>query len=236
MAATEFHRVAIIGAGLGGLTCARILQQCGLDAVIFERDAAPDARNQGGTLDMHAEAGQRALRDAGLEAEFRSIARPEAQGLRIVDKTGKSHWDDVGMPETFDRPEVDRKALRDLLIASLDPSRIRWGHKLTRIEAAEGGHVLHYENGKVAKAGVLLGADGARSCVRPLLSDAKPHYTGVSFIEIGIPDVERNHPNVANLVGRGSLMALSDDKGILAQTNGDGRLRVYLAFRTHEEW
>ncbi|HBR2024126.1 TPA: FAD-dependent monooxygenase [Klebsiella variicola] len=237
MTEPEFHRVAIIGAGLGGLTLARILQKHGLDAVIFERDASRDARSQGGTLDMHAESGQRALRDAGLEAEFRAIARPEGQGLRIVDKAGHFHWDETGDPATFDRPEVDRGALRDLLIDSLEPGRIRWGHKLTRIEPAERGcHVLHFENGARIKAGVLVGADGAWSRVRALLSDAKPVYTGVSFIEIGIPDAEQHHRGVANVVGKGSLMVLSDDKGLLAQANGDGRIRVYVAFRVPEDW
>lgn len=233
MTEPEFHRVVIIGAGLGGLTLARILQKHGLDAVIFERDA----RGQGGTLDMHAESGQRAIRDAGLEAEFRAIARPEGQGLRIVDKTGHFHWDEIGDPATFDRPEVDRGALRDMLIDSLEPGRIRWDHKLIRIEPAERGcHVLHFENGACIKAGVLVGADGAWSRVRPLLSDAKPIYTGVSFIEIGIPDAEQNHRGVANVVGKGSLMVLSDDKGLLAQASGDGRIRVYVAFRVPEDW
>lgn len=77
MTTREYHSLAIMGAGLGGLTLARVLQKHGIDAVIFERDASRDARSQGGSLDMHAEAGQRALRDAGLEAQFRSIARPE---------------------------------------------------------------------------------------------------------------------------------------------------------------
>jgi len=237
MTEPEFHRIVIIGAGLGGLTFARILQKNGLDAVIFERDVSRDARNQGGTLDMHIEAGQRALKDAGLAAEFRAIARPEGQGMRIVDKTGAFLWDEVADDESFDRPEVDRGALRDLLIDSLEPGRIRWGHKLVHIEPAERGcHILQFENGTSVKAGVLVGADGAWSRVRPLVSDAKPLYTGVSFIEIGVPNVESDYPELAELVGHGSLMALSDDKGLMAQKNGDGRLRVYVAFRKPEDW
>jgi 2-polyprenyl-6-methoxyphenol hydroxylase-like FAD-dependent oxidoreductase len=54
--------IAIIGAGLSGLICARILQQHGVDATIYERDDSPTARRQGGSLDIHAESGQVALR------------------------------------------------------------------------------------------------------------------------------------------------------------------------------
>ena len=232
---SEFHRLAIVGGGLGGLTLARILQKNGLDVVVFEREPSRNGRGQGGSLDLHLESGQFALKKAGLEAEFIAIARPEGQGLRIVDKTGTVHWDESGAPETFDRPEVDRGRLRDLLLDSLKPGTVRWGHKLSGIEPAEHGcHVLRFENGASITAGVLIGADGAWSCVRPLLTDAKPVHTGVSFVEIGIPDAQQNHPTLATMVGHGLFMALSDDKGLLAQRNGDGRIRVYVAFRMAE--
>ncbi|MCK1718681.1 NAD(P)/FAD-dependent oxidoreductase [Bradyrhizobium sp. 141] len=234
MTMREHHSLAIIGAGLGGLTLARILQNHGVDAVIFERDASRDVRSQGGSLDMHVEAGQRALKDAGLEAQFRRIARPEGQGLRIVDKAGTPYWNEIGALDAFDRPEVDRGALRDLLIDSLEPGRLRWGNTLTHIEPAERGHRLHFGSGKSITAGVVIGADGAWSRVRPLLTPATPLYTGISFIEIGIPDAESNHPEVARMVGHGSFMALCDDKGLLAQCNGDGRIRVYVALRMPE--
>ncbi len=70
-------RIAVVGAGPGGLTCARILQRHGLEVVVYDRDSGPDARDQGGTLDLRVDDGQLALREAGLIDGFDALARPE---------------------------------------------------------------------------------------------------------------------------------------------------------------
>jgi 2-polyprenyl-6-methoxyphenol hydroxylase-like FAD-dependent oxidoreductase len=62
-----------------------------------------------------------------------------------------------------------------------------------------------------------------------------PPTPGAGFIEIGIPDVDRVHPEIGRFVGRGSLFALADHKGLIAQRNGDGRIRVYVALRMPED-
>ncbi|WP_164076144.1 FAD-dependent monooxygenase, partial [Stenotrophomonas maltophilia] len=54
---SQYPTIAIIGGGLGGLTLARILHLNGIMATVFELDAHPLARPQGGSLDMHAETG-----------------------------------------------------------------------------------------------------------------------------------------------------------------------------------
>ena len=64
MGATN-QRIAIIGAGPGGLTCARILQRHGIPVTVYERDADAHARQQGGSLDLHEADGQAALRPVG---------------------------------------------------------------------------------------------------------------------------------------------------------------------------
>jgi 2-polyprenyl-6-methoxyphenol hydroxylase-like FAD-dependent oxidoreductase len=228
--------IAIVGAGPGGLVAARVLQNKGLDVAVFEREASRASRGQGGVLDLHPESGQWALIEAGLEAQFRALARAEGQDMRILDRSGKALWEEVSPPDLMARPEVDRPALREVLLDSLRPGTILWDHQLVGVEplASDGRHALRFANGSIVTADVVVGADGARSQVRPLLTDARPLYTGVSFLEIGIPDAERTHPACARTVGRGSCFALADDKGVIAQRNGDGRIRIYVAFRMAE--
>jgi 2-polyprenyl-6-methoxyphenol hydroxylase-like FAD-dependent oxidoreductase len=97
--------------------------------------------------------------------------------------------------------------------------------------------VLHFADGRSAAYDLLVGADGADSRVRALLTDARPTHTGQSVVELGITDIDRTHPDLAAMVGRGNYWVLGDGQSLSAQRNGDGRVRVYLSFHdTAEDW
>lgn len=230
-------RISIIGAGPGGLTCARILQRHGLDVTVHDGDPEPDARDQGGSLDLHADTGQIALGDAGLLQQFFDRSRPEGQEMRLYDSSGallSSHIPDVD--ERF-KPEIDRGALRHLLLDSLEPGTIRWGHRLDRVDGPEDGpRTLHFTDGTIAETDLVIGADGAWSRVRRALSDAVPGYVGVSFLEAWFEDVDSRHREVAELVGPGSAHVGDGRRGLFAQRNGGGRLRVFIIQQVHADW
>ncbi|MFE2378759.1 FAD-dependent oxidoreductase [Streptomyces sp. NPDC059398] len=230
-------RISIIGAGPGGLTCARILQQHGVAVTVHDRDAGPGARNQGGTLDLHADNGQIALRTAGLLDEFFALARPEGQEMRRLDPAGRLTSHEVPGPDELFRPEIDRGTLRDLLLGSLEPGTVHWGRALQRVSGpARGPRQLHFSDGTTVETDLVIGADGAYSRVRPDVSPAVPGYTGVSFLEAWFSDVENRHPGIAGLVGQGSAHAADGERAMFAQRGGDHHIRVYLIQRVPADW
>lgn len=230
-------RIAIIGGGPGGLTLARILQTHNIATTVFERESSPDERQQGGSLDLHAESGQLALHLAGLDEQFQAIARYEDQEGRLLDKNGRVLLENGHGEEIGDRPEVDRTELRKLLLNSLELGVVRWGYKLGSIcQTDDNTYDLRFENGATETFDLVVGADGAWSRVRPLLSSATPMYTGVTFIELNLDDVDESHPALARLVGHGLMFSLDNNKGLLAQRNGHAHIRVYAAMRIPEGW
>ncbi|MFI9006141.1 FAD-dependent oxidoreductase [Actinosynnema sp. NPDC053489] len=224
--------IAIVGAGMGGLALARVLHVHGVEAVVYERDSSRRARGQGGTLDIHS--GQRALREAGLIDGFFAIARGEGQDMRLMAPDGTLLLrEDTPDDAPLLRPEVDRAALRDLLLDSLPHHAVRWGHAFE--SAADG--VLRFADGRTATYDLLVGADGANSRVRALVTDARPAHVGQNCVELRIPDVDRTHPDLAALVGRGNCWVFGDGKSLAAQRNGDGCVRIGLNFyHTGEDW
>jgi 2-polyprenyl-6-methoxyphenol hydroxylase-like FAD-dependent oxidoreductase len=237
MNTSENTRIAVLGGGPGGLTLARVLQRNGVSCTVLEREGSVVARPQGGTLDMQTETGQVALRTAGLLAQFLARSRPEGQDGRMLDKTGKVLLDHHADPDEQEKPEIDRGQLRTLLLDSLAAGTVRWHSDIREItEHGTAGYEIHLADGTSHVAEVVIGADGAWSKVRPLLSSAKPEYTGVTFVEIHLEDIDERHPDLAELVGDGSMFALSDNKGLLAQRNSGSHVRIYAALRVPEDW
>ncbi|MFE9561394.1 FAD-dependent oxidoreductase [Streptomyces sp. NPDC006487] len=236
---TTHHPLAIIGAGLGGLTLARVLHVHGIEAAVFDLDASRTARDQGGMLDLHEESGQAALRAAGLHEDFRALVLPGGQAMRILDSGAAVHLEHADEQDGADRgrPEVHRAALRDLLLDSLPVGTVRWGAKATGVRALAGGvHEVALADGSVFTTGLLIGADGAWSKVRPLVSSALPRYCGLSFAEAHLYDADVRHPASAALVGGGMMFALDEGLGLLAHREPGGTVHVYAALRTGEDW
>ncbi len=231
--------VTIIGGGLGGLMLARVLHVHGIAATVYEAEASPDARSQGGLLDIHEYNGQLALKAAGLYDEFRALIQAEAESQYVLDKDANVllYQADKG---NGGRPEVPRGELRRILLESLPAGTVRWGHKTTEVSSlSDGRHMVTFANGaneSTVTTNLLVGADGAWSKVRPLLTDEKPAYAGTSFIETFLYDSETRHKASADAVGFGTMMALAPGKGIMAHREGCDTLHAYVALNKPEEW
>ena len=228
--------IAIVGAGLGGLTLARVLHVHGIEATIYEAEVSVAARVQGGSLDIHEDTGQVALRAAGLHDAFSQIIHLGAQALRVLDKEGRVLMDG---PDEGDggRPEVLRGDLRHILLNSLPPDTIRWGHKVTAAASLGAGqHELSFADGSTAITDLLIGADGAWSKIRSLVSARLPTYVGISFIETYLFDSDTRHPACARAVGNGSFFALAPGRALLAHREPNNVVHTYVALTKPEDW
>ncbi|MEW1658706.1 FAD-dependent monooxygenase [Streptomyces sp. NPDC093707] len=231
--------VTIIGAGLGGLALARVLYLHGIPVTVYEADSSPTARSQGGMLDIHRHNGQLALRAAGLMDEFRALVLEGRQAIRLLDRNGTVLFDQAD-DGTGTSPEVQRGELRQILLDALPDGTVRWGHRATAVHALGAGrHEVAFADGAAVVTNLLVGADGAWSRVRPLLSDATPAYVGRSFVETCLRDAGARHPATAKAVGGGTLVALDPDengKWLVAHREKGGTLHAYITLTKPQDW
>lgn len=225
-------KIAIIGAGPSGLLLARLLHLSSIPVTIYEGETSSNTRSQGGTLDLHPESGQLALRSTGLYDEFQKHARYEGEDFILCDKHGKKQ---IEIKDTErGRPEIDRVVLRGMLLESLPEGMVRWGKRVGKVEIGR----ITFEDGNVEEEfDLIVGADGARSKVRPLLTHISPFYSGVSGFDIRLADAKL-HPETDAMVGNGSMFAFGEEdrRVLLTQRNGDGTLRTYAVGPQPESW
>jgi 2-polyprenyl-6-methoxyphenol hydroxylase-like FAD-dependent oxidoreductase len=237
MTNTIIPRIAIVGAGPGGLTCARILQKHGIAVTVYDRDADQQARNQGGSLDLHEHDGQVALQAAGLLEKFFTLARFEGQEMRQLATSGDIL--DHHTPEAHETsaPEIDRGQLRQMLFDSLEPGTVQWGRILESVTGPDAGpRILTFRDGETVEADLVIGADGGRSRVRKAISEEVPYYSGVDFLEAWFDDMELKHPDLVELVGGGSAMVGDGEGAFFAQRNSGDHMRVYIVRRRPLDW
>lgn len=238
---TSTPRIAIIGAGPASLTLARLLHLSSITSSIYELDASPVSRKQGGTLDLHAMTGLLAMKKMALWSDFLHHARWDGEALRVANKhyelyvdkpRGKGEHDGPGA-----KPEIDRSRLRQILLASLPKETINWGRKLCEVQlTVDGKSTLLFANGSEAGPfDLVVGGDGAWSRVRSLVTDVKPHHTGIAGWSAQI-ETQDIFPELESMINHGSLIAADDKRWIGAQQLGDGQLRMHVWGRHTQDW
>lgn len=197
---------------------------------MHESGTAAGVRRRRGVVDLYPDLGRRALRVAGLAAELRTVARPSVPARRVLTPQGELVVDDEPETDPVAACEIDRGRLHALLAASLEPGTVRWDHRLLLASpGGDGTHRLAFDDGSTAAVDLVVGADGAWSTVRSLVSTATPAHAGVTFVEAWFHHVDRDHPAVAELVGFGGMFATGDGKGLIARREGDHvRARIVL--------
>ncbi|NEP75281.1 MAG: NAD(P)-binding protein [Okeania sp. SIO2G4] len=174
------NKVAIIGAGPGGLATAIALRKKGIDAHVYER--AKELRPVGAGLGLQAN-GLRCL-DVIQPGIVDILKRSGCQVKRVTVKTSTGETirtSESTMMEKYGQPLliIWWWRLQQILASYLPPEVIHLNHRCISFEQNENTVITHFDNGKTAQADLLIGADGVNSRVRQtLIGDGQPRYVG----------------------------------------------------------
>ena len=243
-------RIAIVGGGPSGLTLGLLLHQYGISATIYEARAKPtpeELAQPSGMLDLHEESGLAAIHECGLFDDFQAAVATSncSEAMRVLNADGQVLHSDEG--ELSTRPEIARNALTALLLQHLPTDSIKWSHKIVSASSSRNTSTGATEitltfdlstdntNSSTAIHDLVIGADGAWSRIRPLLSPVCPSYAGAQYLTATIRHISTKHPQLLPLVGSGSMCALGGRNGIMTQRGPQDSLRLYAAISTPDE-
>lgn len=166
-------RIAIVGAGMGGLVAAGALRRLGVEARVYEQ--AKNFSRLGAGIQMSPNA-MRVLRGLGLEAKIRDIAfQPETWENREGDSGAMKFELPLGgqAEALYGAPylQMHRADLHGALLSAVPEEVISRGKRLVNATpgAGAGGVVLRFEDGSSSTADLVIGADGVHSRVREIM-------------------------------------------------------------------
>jgi kynurenine 3-monooxygenase len=187
--------VAVIGAGLAGCLLATLLGRRGVPVTVYER--RPDPRvtgpERGRSINLAISTrGLAALEEVGLREE--ALARALPMHGRMVHPLGGGR---SFQPYSADRTRAINSISRaELNLALLDAAEatpgvtVRFGHRLTNVDAAKGRLTLETPDGAVTEdAGVVLACDGAYSAARRTIEGVEPFTCTQDFLEHGYKEL-----------------------------------------------
>jgi 2-polyprenyl-6-methoxyphenol hydroxylase-like FAD-dependent oxidoreductase len=161
-------RVAVAGAGIGGLCLAQGLLRAGLEVTVYERDRALDSSGQGYRLHIDAGPALRACLPPDLyELCVATSGRPGTAVTVVTKSLRPLRRIEMGVPpDPVPVPaSANRQTLREILAARMD-GIIEFGRTCTGFEHDPDGVTIQFSDGSSAAADVLVGADGIGSPVR----------------------------------------------------------------------
>lgn len=230
---TARPHVAIVGAGIGGITTAVLLQQAGYDCRVYEQ--APQFRRVGAGINL-APNSTRVFRAMGILEKLLGV------GVQPRMKFNRE-WDSGRVLQTIATQElttlygapfvgVHRGDLHDVLASAVAPGTFHLGKRFVGLEARKSHVRLAFEDRTSALADAVIGADGLHSRVRAAIIDtAAPVYYGhVAYRSIFprslLPDLE-----IAD-----NTRWLAPDRYLLVYFMSEARNDVYVVTGGPEPW
>ena len=169
-------RIAVVGAGLGGLSAAGFLQRAGFPVQVFEQ--APAFSRIGAGIILSANV-TKILRRLGVEQPLIEAGIKSQCYISRAWSTGETLYEIVFDEQTerrFGGPyvHIHRGDLHSVLERVVTPGTIVFGHQLVDIVETGNAVRLIFGNGATAEADIVIGADGIRSKVREFVIDREP--------------------------------------------------------------
>ena len=230
--------IAIIGAGIGGLSAALALQKLGFRATVFEQ--APQLGEVGAGLSLSPTA-VHGLNWLGMREVLESKAyKPEDQCVRHYQDARAISWINRGQSLLERYGEryylIHRADLHDGLAARVranDPDAIQLGKRCASLVQDAGGVSISFTDGSTARVDVLVGADGSRSAVRNAVFGAlEPQYTGYiawrGLIPMHLVPQEILDPPSGIFLGPGHMVNRYPVR--------NGELLNFVAFAERKDW
>ncbi len=191
-------RIAIVGAGLGGLAAAAALREAGIDSEVFEQ--APSIAPVGAGIQLTPNA-SKAIRGFSILDDVRRRSYAPVVGYNREWDTGAvTNLLPMGrqIEETFGAPDLamHRAILHTALMGCVPVGSIFLGKRLVGLDRADGALRLSFADGSDTLVDAVIGADGIHSVVRETLFGAEqPCFSGrvayrTTFPTSRLPDVE----------------------------------------------
>ena len=228
----------LIGAGIGGLSCALALQRAGIAVRVYEQ--APELGEVGAGLTLSPN-GSKALIGLGLESELAELADPPSYQAVHHYQTGqvlvRRERGDLTIRQ-YGAPyyQIHRADLHDMLADAVrenDPESIVLGHEFERFAQDEDGVTAWFANGNSAAGRVLVGCDGVKSAVRSQMREQEsPNFTGYvawrGLAPAAKVPAEAVDPPSGTYIGPGHLFVRYLIRG--------GETVNYVAFVERDDW
>jgi 2-polyprenyl-6-methoxyphenol hydroxylase-like FAD-dependent oxidoreductase len=174
--------VAIVGAGIGGMTAAATLQRIGIDVHVYEQ--ATRFARVGAGIQMMPNS-MKVLRRIGIEERLSRVAFKPYSHLNREGDTGNL-MRELPMPESlFGAPYLcmHRAVLHEALASVIPEESIHLNKRLVGLQQGTGQITLTFADRTRTRADAVIGADGVHSVVRELLigPDAPIHKGRIAY-------------------------------------------------------
>ena len=176
-------KAIITGGGIGGLSAAIALKQCGIETCVYE--AVKEIKPVGAAISIWPN-GVKCLNWLGMKEKLQRLGGP-MEYMSYRDFRGNQTMTrfslDPLVQSVGERPyPVARAELQEMLLNTYGRNAVRFGKRVVGVESLSDGVRATFEDGEVAEADLLIAADGTHSVMRPWVLGHAPERRYAGYV------------------------------------------------------